>query len=105
MKRISYPYGHRFGLLDIEKETVNSLDERQLVTSQWTPPQELTHPEWLTDLIKGADADLRPLNDSLVELKEIMENDSVLYMLFSLMFQEVPREPPYNREPTGSKQI
>jgi phosphatidylserine decarboxylase len=90
---------------DVEKDTTNSHNEKQLTASPWTPPQEISHPSWLTDLIKDADADVRPLNNALVELKEIIENDSVLYMLFSLMFQEVPRKPPYNRDPTGSKQI
>lgn len=91
--------------VDIEKGTIIHGDKKQRTRSQWNPPQEITHPTWLKNLIKDADADLRPLSDALVELKEIIENDSVLYMLFSLMFQEVPRKPPYNKDPTGSKQI
>src|SRR3954451_12712343 len=65
----------------------------------WTPPHYYEADNYLATLVEEADANSKPLNHVLQELKELIEGDTVLFMLFFLMFSEVPRKPPYNRDP------
>ena len=46
-----------------------------------------------------------PLLPVVQELKELIENDPELLMLFTQMFEEVPLKAPYLNDPTGKPQI
>jgi len=48
---------------------------------------------------RGAATPLLPVID---ELKALVENDPELYMLFTQMFDQIPREPPYLDDPVGN---
>jgi len=39
------------------------------------------------------------------EFQELIENDPELYMLFSQMFNQVPRRPPFRKDPTGQPEV
>lgn len=41
----------------------------------------------------------------LQEFKDFIEGDSRVYMYFSQMWDEIPLKRPYDRDPTGTKQI
>lgn len=41
----------------------------------------------------------------LQEFKEFIEGNSRVYMYFCEMWEEIPRKPPYNKDPTGKSQI
>src|SRR5437868_797068 len=71
----------------------------------WTPPHYYEANNYLATLVEEADANPKPLNRVLQELKELIEGDTILFMLFFLMFSEVPPKPPYNRDPTGRRQL
>lgn len=71
----------------------------------WLPPCQCDSESYLANLIEEADQDTTPLNPVLEEFRDVIENDSVLYMLFTLMFEEVPRKSPYYKDPTGRKQL
>jgi phosphatidylserine decarboxylase len=50
----------------------------------------------------GAAAPLLPVVE---DLKALIENDPQLYMLFTQMFEQVPREPPYLVDPVGAPAV
>ena len=52
----------------------------------------------------GADANI-PLMPVIREFKDLIENDPLLYMLFTEMFEQIPNEPPYLKDPAGNVQI
>lgn len=39
------------------------------------------------------------------EFKELIEGDTRIYLLFSSMFEEVPKKKPYGKDPTGHRQV
>lgn len=39
------------------------------------------------------------------EFKQVIEDDSRIYMLMQSMFDEVPKKKPYSKDPTGGKQV
>ncbi|KAG8815057.1 hypothetical protein FRC17_000873 [Serendipita sp. 399] len=39
----------------------------------------------------------------IVEFKELIEGDPIIYMYFHEMFDQVPTKPPYDKDPTGTK--
>jgi phosphatidylserine decarboxylase len=41
----------------------------------------------------------------LREFKEMIENNPRIYMYFTEMWDEIPRKPPYQNDPTGKSQI
>jgi hypothetical protein len=46
--------------------------------------------------------DLHPV---VKEFKELIEDDTRVFLLFSAMFDQVPNKRPYNNDPTGHRQI
>ena len=52
----------------------------------------------------SAEADI-PLLPVVRELKELIENDPHLYMLFTQMFEQIPNEPKYLNDPAGNVQV
>ncbi|MCF7837927.1 MAG: phosphatidylserine decarboxylase family protein [Candidatus Marinimicrobia bacterium] len=52
-----------------------------------------------------AEAGEAPLLPVVQELQDLIESDPVLFMLFTQMFEQVPRKPPYLNDPTGQPQI
>ena len=41
----------------------------------------------------------------LKEFKDLIESNPRIYMFFTEMWDEIPRRPPYNKDPTGGSQI
>jgi len=52
----------------------------------------------------GADADI-PLLPVIREFRDVIENDPHLYMLFTEMFEQIPNEPQYLKDPAGNVQV
>ncbi|WP_432737484.1 phosphatidylserine decarboxylase family protein [Maridesulfovibrio sp. FT414] len=73
---------------------------------KWLPSDQKTLDEWKSELISESDAAgsvrLLPV---LQEFKDMIENDPVLFMLFTEMFKQVPNKPPYDKDPTGKTQV
>lgn len=66
------------------------------------------HREYLKRV--AAHADKHPkgrgnLTPALEAFRELIENNTRVYMYFNQMFDEIPRKHPYNKDPTGTKQI
>ncbi len=68
---------------------------------QWLPSDQSVLDAWLARHIKLAEADQRPLHPVIQRLQDLIENDAEIFMLFNLMFEQVP----YNKDPTGKPQV
>lgn len=71
----------------------------------WLPSDQAVLENWLTTLIAEVDAEEKPLHPVIVEFKELIEGDPEIYMLFHQMFDQVPKKPPYDKDPTGKPQV
>ena len=71
----------------------------------WLPADHRTHKEWLGHQIEETKKNPKELVPVLKEFKEFIEGNPRIYMYFNSMFQEVPMKHPYNKDPTGHKQI
>ncbi|MGC1375377.1 MAG: phosphatidylserine decarboxylase family protein [Anaerolineales bacterium] len=45
------------------------------------------------------------LHPVLLEFKELIEDDPEIFMFFNQMFTQVPKRPPYNKNPNGDPQV
>ncbi|SPQ24820.1 e146e92d-4269-4ffa-b9b0-d40741485f26 [Thermothielavioides terrestris] len=72
----------------------------------WLPADHRVHRKWLAHAIdhidKHGEKELVPV---LREFKELIENNPRIYMYFTEMWDEIPNKPPYNKDPTGKRQI
>ncbi|OAG40044.1 hypothetical protein AYO21_05725 [Fonsecaea monophora] len=66
----------------------------------WLPDHDV-HREWLSGVIQKVDQNPKDLHPVLVEFKELIENNTRVYMLFESMFEQVPKKEPYNNDPRG----
>ncbi|WP_027185359.1 phosphatidylserine decarboxylase family protein [Desulfovibrio inopinatus] len=74
---------------------------------KWLPSDQHTLDEWKAKLIQETEAETvqRPLLPVIRDFKRLIERDPQLFMLFTEMFNQVPRTPEYANDPTGSPQI
>ncbi len=72
---------------------------------KWLPDDQTFLENWLQELIKRVETNPQDLLPPVQALKDLIENDRMLYSLFALMFAEVPNKPPYNKTPTGKPQV
>ncbi|ORX40306.1 Phophatidylserine decarboxylase-domain-containing protein [Kockovaella imperatae] len=74
-------------------------------TGHWLPQDKRHHHKFLHDTISHVDKHPKPLHPVLEEFKEMVEQDSRLYMLFNLMFEQLPANKKYLKDPTGDAQV
>jgi phosphatidylserine decarboxylase len=63
------------------------------------------HKEFLDRTIDEADRNPKALQPPVQELKDLIEGDTRLFLLFTSMFDEIPSKQPYNRDPASHKQV
>jgi phosphatidylserine decarboxylase len=80
----------------------SSLDHR---VGHWLPRRQQALEAWLTARIAEVTERPRPLHPIIEDFKALIEGDPEIYMLFHLMFDQVPHKPPYNRDPVGRPQV
>jgi phosphatidylserine decarboxylase len=71
----------------------------------WLPSDQAALEKWLNELIDEAERSPRPLLPVIREFKDFIEEDPEVFMLFNLMFTQVPHKPPYNKDPSGNPQV
>ena len=71
--------------------------------AEWLSSDHSVLHRWMKDLISHVEHNEKPLIPVIQKFKELIENDSELYMLFHLMFREVPHK--YKNDPVGSHQV
>lgn len=77
---------------------------------KWLPSDHRILEEWREEIVRevnevNANASARPLLPVIREFRDLIENDPELYMLFTQMFAQVPRKPPFLNDPTGKPQV
>ncbi|KAK3671486.1 hypothetical protein LTR78_008585 [Recurvomyces mirabilis] len=71
----------------------------------WLPADHRVQKEWLGHQVKQAGENKKELVPVLQDFKNFIESNPRIYMYFNSMFTEVPVKHPYNKDPTGHKQI
>ena len=61
--------------------------------------------KWFTEIVKGSKSANQPLLPVMQEFKELIEGDPELFMLFTEMFEQIPKEKKYEKDTTGRHQI
>ncbi|HVN46115.1 MAG TPA: phosphatidylserine decarboxylase family protein [Steroidobacteraceae bacterium] len=72
---------------------------------EWLPSDHDFLSRWLEAMIRRTDAAPRALHPVIADFRDLIESDPAIFMLFSQMFEQVPRRPPYDRDPTGKPQV
>jgi len=72
---------------------------------QWLPSDHAFLAKWLEAMIRMTHSQPRPLHPVIAEFQGLIESNPEIFMLFSQMFEQVPRRPPYDRDPTGKRQV
>jgi len=71
----------------------------------WLPSDHAFLTRWLEAMIEKTNAEARALHPVIADFRDAIESDPVLFMLFNQMFEQVPRRPPYNKDPCGKPQV
>jgi phosphatidylserine decarboxylase len=72
---------------------------------KWLPSDEVFLAKWLEAIIKKTQAEAKALHPVIADFQNLIENDAEIAMLFHQMFEQVPKKPPYNKDPTGTPQV
>ncbi|MBW2937848.1 phosphatidylserine decarboxylase family protein [Aureisphaera sp. CAU 1614] len=70
---------------------------------EWLPSDVKFLQNWLKDLIVEVDNTPKEWHPVVEDLKNLIEGDAKLYMLFNLMFEQVPEK--YKHNPAGGPQV
>ncbi|WVR08406.1 phosphatidylserine decarboxylase [Kwoniella sp. DSM 27419] len=87
----SVPDEHRFNTVHTE--------------GHWKSQDKRHHHKFLNDTIEHVDQNPKPLQPVLKEFQDMVENDTRLRMLFDLMFEQVPKNREYLKDPTGDSEV
>jgi phosphatidylserine decarboxylase len=71
----------------------------------WLPSDQAFLKKWLEAMIKKTDMEEKSLHPVIADLQNLIEGDSEIFMLFHQMFEQVPKKPPYNNDPTGKPAV
>jgi len=71
----------------------------------WLPSDHAVFTQWLGNLIAEVEKNPKPFHPVIQEFQNFIENNADIFMLFSEMFTQVPRKPPYNKDPAGGPQV
>jgi phosphatidylserine decarboxylase len=72
---------------------------------QWLPSDQVFLASWLEAMVEKTLAQPRALHPVIADLKQLIETDPEIFMLFNQMFEQVPKRPPYDRDPCGKPQV
>ncbi|WRT70483.1 uncharacterized protein IL334_007481 [Kwoniella shivajii] len=67
----------------------------------WKTQDKRHHHKFLNDTVEYVNQNPKPLQPVLVQFKELVEKDTRLSMLFRLMFEQIPDNKEYLKDPTG----
>lgn len=72
---------------------------------KWLPSDQAILNKWLTELLEDVEKQTNSLLPVVREFKELIENDAELFMLFHLLFSQIPHKPSFNKNPQGEPQV
>ena len=71
----------------------------------WLPKNHRVLEAWITKKIDEVSKNKLPLLPVMVDFKNLIEGDPVIYMGFHQMFDQIPTKPPHNQQPDGKPQV
>lgn len=89
------------GPVSSEVELVDEKAALALSSEEWMPPNHFDGSSWMTRVLAQADESTEELHPVLKQFKSTIEDDPILYMLFTRMFTETPEA----TDPTGRPQV
>jgi len=69
----------------------------------WMPRDRKVVERWLARMIEHVTDNPKPLHPIIEDFKDLIEGDPEIFMLFHMMFDQVPRK--YKDDPTGAPQV
>jgi phosphatidylserine decarboxylase len=72
---------------------------------EWLSSDHAFLVNWLEAMILKTHTEQKVLHPVIADFQALIERDPEIFMLFNQMFEQVPRRPPYNRDPTGKPQV
>ncbi len=72
---------------------------------KWLESDQKFFDKWFAEIVNGSKSANQPLLPVVQEFKDLIENDPELFMLFTQMFEQIPKEKRYETDPTGKPQI
>jgi len=72
---------------------------------EWLPSDEAILDGWLRAMVEKSRAEPKPLHPVIADFQRLIESDAEIFMLFNQMFEQVPRRPPYDKDPSGRPQV
>jgi len=72
---------------------------------KWLPSDHAFLGRWLDTMIRKTQAEPKALHPEIAEFQALIESDPEIFMLFNQMFEQVPRRPPYDKDPCGKPQV
>ncbi len=72
---------------------------------EWLPSDQSYLDKWLEGIIRETQAEQKTLHPCIADFRDLIEGDPEIFMLFHQMFEQIPRRPPYNKDPTGKPQV
>ena len=90
-----------------QQKTITKSDIKPIPyrVGHWLPSDQVVLDDWMRNLIAETTAENNSLLPVMEELKDLIESDPEIYMLFHQMFSQVPNKAPYNQDPTGKPQV
>ena len=74
-------------------------------TGRWLPYDHDNLRQWLNCMVIEVDSGAKDLAPPVQALQKLIESDSKIFMLASSMFEQVPQEIPFNKDPLGRPQL
>ncbi|HTV97452.1 MAG TPA: phosphatidylserine decarboxylase family protein [Steroidobacteraceae bacterium] len=72
---------------------------------EWLPSDHAFLARWLDTMIQKTHSESQSLHPVIADFRDLIESDAAIFMLFNQMFEEIPRKPPYDNDPTGRPQV
>ena len=72
---------------------------------RWLPSDQLVLDRGMADLIRTVDATPASFHPVIEELRNLIETDPEVYLLFHQMFEQLPDRPKFRTTPTGDPQV
>ena len=96
-----------FGCAAAQQSSPNATDKAvPYKVGQWQPSDQKVLNQWVEGLVRETNAKGQPMLPVVQELKNLIESDPELLMLFMQMFEQVPSNTPeYQKDPTGQPQV
>ncbi|KAJ4311350.1 hypothetical protein N0V94_007985 [Neodidymelliopsis sp. IMI 364377] len=74
-------------------------------TGSWLPADHRHVKDFISDIVGHVEKNPKDLHPVLKEFKELIENNTRIYLLVNAMFDEIPQKKPYSNDPSGHKQV